>query len=402
MKSCDIESLAFFGGEAHFSTPLHAGQLNLPTWDHFEQTFRDIFSRQYYTNHGVLAQQLEDRLADFLGVPHVVTMTNGTIALMLAAKALNLTGKVIVPAFTFPATVQSLTWAGAEPLFCDVDPQTHMLTPELVAPLLNDMDVSAILPVHLWGNLCATEALEELALAKGAHIYYDASHAFGCTRNGKKAGCHGILEICSFHASNVFSTGEGGCVCTHDGDIAERLRNLRSSYGRRIRVDVPINAYGRFSEAQAAMGLLSLDDYPSIVAANRARFETYTELLRNTPGIRILQPASGEQFTYQYVVLEVESQAFGLTRDHLAQLLRAENIPARRPFVPGMHRSPPYSERDPHFVDALPNTNMLCQSVMQLNTGQPFSLQDVRDICDLIISIHDNADSLCERLSEDL
>lgn len=398
MKDGSIECLAFLGGKAQFSTPLHVGQMNLPKWEHFENAFRDIFARRYYTNHGPLAQELEDRLAEFFGVRHVVTMTNGTIALMLAAKALNLTGKVIVPAFTFAATVQSLTWAGVEPLFCDVDPQTHMLTPALVAPLLDDPDVSAILPVHLWGNLCNTKALENLAQQKGIPVYYDAAHAFGCTRKGRKAGCHGALEIFSFHATNVFNTAEGGCVCTNNDDIAERLRNLRSSYGRRISVDIPINGNGRFSEAQAVMGLLSLENYSSVIEANKARFELYTELLSNIPGIRILQPASGEECNYQHVVLEIDNQAFGLTRDQLIRLLEAENILARRYFVPGMHRCMPYKECYPHVVDALPITNMLCKYVMQLSSGQAVSLQDVRAICELITFIYDHAGSLRVRL----
>ena len=398
MKGGGIECLAFLGGKAQFSIPLHGGQMNFPKWKHFENAFRDIFARRYYTNHGPLAQELEDRLAEFFGVRHVVTMTNGTIALMLAAKALNLTGKVIVPAFTFVGTVQSLTWAGVEPLFCDVDPQTHVLTPKLVTPLLDDLDVSAILPVHLWGNLCNTEALEELAQRKGIPVYYDASHAFGCTRKGRKAGCHGALEIFSFHATNVFSTAEGGCVCTNDDDIAERLRNLRSSYGRRISVDIPINGNGRFSEAQAVMGLLSLENYSSVIEANKARFELYTELLSNIPGIRILQPASGEECNYQHVVLEIDNQAFGLTRDQLIRLLEAENILARRYFVPGMHRCMPYKECYPHVVDALPITNMLCKYVMQLSSGQAVSLQDVRAICELITFIYDHAGSLRVRL----
>jgi len=394
MKGGGIECLAFLGGIAQFSTPLRVGQTNLPKWEHFENAFRDIFSRRYYTNHGPLAQELEDRLAEVFGVRHVVTMTNGTIALMLAAKALNLKGKVIVPAFTFAATVQSLAWAGVEPLFCDVDPQTHVLTPELVAPLLDDPDVSAILPVHLWGNLCNTEALKALAQRKGIPVYYDAAHAFECTRKGRKAGCHGTLEVVSFHSTNVFNTAEGGCVCTNDDDIAERLRNLRSSYGRRISVDIPINANGRFSEAQAAMGLLCLEEYPSIIAANKARFELYTELLGNIPGVHILQPVPGEKHNYQYVVLEIDNQVFGLTRDQLIQLLEAENVFARRYFVPGMHRCTPYKECYPHVVDALPTTDMLCECVMQLSSGQAVSLKDIRATCELITFIYDNAGSL--------
>ena len=394
MKGDDINNLAFLGGKARFSTPLNACQMNLPQRENFEKAFRDIFTRRYYTNHGPLAMELENRLAGFFGVRHVVTMANGTIARMLAAKALNLTGKVIVPAFTLTATVQSLSWAGVEPLFCDVDPHTHLLTTEQVAPLLDDPNVSAILPVHLWGNLCHTEALEELARRKGIPVYYDAAHAFGCTRNGKKAGCHGALEIFSFGATNVFNTAEGGCVCTNDDDIAESLRNLRSSYGRRKSVNIPINGNGRFSEAQAAMGLLNLENYPSLIAANKARFELYKELLGNIPGIRMLQPVANEKSNYQSLVFEIDTKDFGLTKNQLMRLLEAENIHVHQNFVTGLHRYMPYKESCLHNIDTFPITDMLCERVMQLCSGQAVSLQDVRTICELIAFIQDNVDSL--------
>ena len=320
----------------------------------------------------------------------------------VAAKALNLTGKVIVPAFTLTATVQSLLWAGIEPMFCDVDPHTHLLTPELVVPLLEDPDVRAILPVHLWGNLCHTEALEELARRKGIPIYYDAAHAFGCTRNGKKAGGHGALETFSFYPTNVFNTAEGGCVCTNDDDIAEKLRNLRSSYGRRKSVHIPINGNGRFSEAQAAIGLLNLEDYPSIIAANKARFELYNELLSNIPGIRIIQPPVAEKSNYQSVVLEIDPNGFGLTKNQVIRLLEAENIHAQQHFVSGMPHYMPFKECCPYNIDTFPTTDMLCERVMQLCSGQAVSLQNVRAMCELISFFHDNADPLREHMLEEL
>ena len=402
MQGDNVNSLAFLGGKAQFSSPLYVGQMNLPKRKDFEKAFRDIFARCYYTNHGPLAQEFENRLADFFDVRYVVTMANGTIARMLAAKALEITRKVIVPAFTLTATVQSLLWCGVEPLFCDVDPHTHLLTPELVAPLLEDPDVSGILPVHLWGNLCDTEELEELARQMGIPIYYDAAHAFGCTRNGRKAGSHGALEIFSFHATNVLNTAEGGCVCTNDDDIAERLRNLRSSYGRRKSVDIPINGNGRFSEAQAAMGLLGLESYPSVMALNKARFELYAKLLGNIPGIRMLQTAADEKCNYQSVVIEIDPKGFGLTKNQLIRLLDAENIHVQQHFVSGMHRSMPFKEGYLNNPDAFPIADMLCERAMQLCSGQAVSLRDVRTICKLIGFIHDNADSLRASMPEEL
>jgi dTDP-4-amino-4,6-dideoxygalactose transaminase len=402
VKGDDINNLALLGGKALFSTSLNLGQINLPNRENFEQAFRDIFARRYYTNHGPLAQELENSLARFFDVRHVITMANGTIARMLAAKALNLTGKVIVPAFTLAETVQSLSWAGVDPLFCDVDSNTHLLSPELVEPLLGDPNVGAILPVHLWGNLCHTEALQELAERKGIPILYDAAHAFGCTRNGKKAGCHGALEIFSFSKRNVFNTAEGGCVCTNNDEIAEKLRNLRSSYGRRKSVEIPINGNGRFSEAQAALGLLNLKNYPSIVATNKARFELYAELLGNIPGIQLFQPVADEKSNYQSIVIEIDAKKFGLTKGQLMQLLEAENMNVKQYLVCGMDLYTPYKDRWLNNENSFPITKMLCERVMQLCSGQVISLQDVRAICELINFIHENADFLRARIPEDM
>jgi dTDP-4-amino-4,6-dideoxyglucose len=149
------------------------------------------------------------------------------------------------------------------------------------------------------------------------------------------------------------------------------------------------------------MGLLSLESYPSIIAANKARFELYTELLGNIPGIRMLQPVADEKCNYQSVVLEIDTKGFGLTKNQLMRLLEAENIHLQQHFVSGLHRYMPYKECCRHNIDTFPITDMLCERVIQLCSGQVVSLQDVRTICELITFIHDNADSLRVCLPEE-
>jgi dTDP-4-amino-4,6-dideoxygalactose transaminase len=394
MTGDDITRLALLGGKASFSDPKHIGQMNLPERGEFEKAFRGIFTRRYYTNHGPLAQELESRLASFLNVRHTVTMANGTIARMLAAKALDISGKVIVPAFSTVPHMQSLSWVGAQPLFCDVDPKTHHIAPEQATALLEQSDGNAIFPVHMWGNLCNTEFLDELARRKGIPICYDAAHAFGCARHGNRAGSHGKLEIFSFNATNVFNTLEGACVCTNDDHIAERLRNLRSSYGRREIVDIPINGNGRFSEAQAAMGLLCLERYSSNVQENSVKFELYCELLSGIDGIRIIYPYDPENFNYQMLVIEIDHNAFGLTRNELIRLLEAENISHQNHFMTCASKFTMSRGRHRQAIMTFPVAEMLHERVMQLCLGQDVTLQDIRTICDLIGFIHDNAESL--------
>jgi dTDP-4-amino-4,6-dideoxygalactose transaminase len=397
-----ITGLAIFGSGPLFENKLPTGQINLPEWNRFEKLATGIFDRKYYTNHGILAQELEEQLASRFEVKHALVVTNATIGLSLACKALGLEpgDKVVVPAFTFAATVQSLTWAGLEPVFCDIEPATHSVSARTVAPLLGVPGIRAILGVHLWGNACDIDGLEALARERDLLLFFDAAHAVGCTHRGIAIGGFGSCEIFSFHATKILNATEGGCVATNDDDLAERVRNLRGSYGKRADVSIPVNANGRFSEMQAAFALLSLEDFPENREHNRRRMRRYAEGLRDVPGIRFLPPSPGERRNYQYVVLEVEENEFGLCRDDLIRILEAENILARRYFIPGMHRCVPYSTLFPQYVEALPATDKLCKKVMQLPSGQIIADGDIAKICDLIRFVNARAGELKKRLAE--
>jgi len=266
-----VQDFALLGGPSLFEQPVHVGQLRFPSWERYEAAMRGIFERQYYTNHGALAQQFEARLAEFLQVKHAIAVTNATLGLIMAVKALGLTGKVIVPSFTFIASAQSLTWAGAEPVFCDVDPSTCQMSLRQVRESLErETGIEAIMGVNLWGGSCDPKALESIAAEYGVELYFDSAHAFGCTIDGAPIGRFGRLEVFSFHATDVLSTTEGGCITTNDDALAARLRNIRSSYGAGPPTEVPLTSNGRFSEAQAAIGLLNLETFSDALANNRA------------------------------------------------------------------------------------------------------------------------------------
>lgn len=384
--------LAILGGRPAFPAPLPVGQLNFPEWPRFEEAMRGIFARRNYTDHGPLARQLEARLSEFFRVKHVVCMANATIGLMAAAIALGLKGKVILPAFTFIASVQSLTWAGIAPVFCDVDPDTHQMDPEQAAAFM-DKGVSAIMGVHLWGNPCFPDKFRQLARERNIPLYFDAAHAFGCTAGGTPIGNFGSLEVFSFHATKVLNAAEGGCVCTNDDDLAARLRSI-ACIDSTERIDTPLTGNGRMSEAQAALGLLSLEDYPKVQRRNRDYHEAYRRLLGEIPGLRLLLPPVGELSNYQYVVMEISAAEFGLDRDTLWSILQAENVISRRYFSPGIHRSYYYRDNHPEFVNSLPVTDRLCQSVMQLPSGQDMDLEKISRVCELIRFVHMNAKAL--------
>lgn len=360
---------------------LPVGQLYWPSWGRYEAAFRDIFERQYYTNHGPLAQTLEHRLSAMLGVRHAICVSNATIGLMMLGEALGLRGKVITPAFTFIATAQALTWVGLEPVFCDVEPETHQLDPACVEALI-DPEVSAILPVNLWGDCCAIPQLQDIATRHGLRLFFDSAHGFGCGFDGRPLGGFGHAEVFSFHATKVFSAAEGGCITTNDDALAGKLRNIRSSYGAGAPVPVVKTSNGRMSEAHAAIALLNLDEFPGFLDRNRQIFDGYSAGLSGIDGLRLHRPGRTSATNHQYIVCDVDEGAFGMSRDALLQHLQRHNIVARRYFYPGVHRCPPFN--DLPRPGTLPVTERLTGRLLQLPSGALVQDDDVRMICRII------------------
>jgi len=199
------KNFAILGVKPKFDKPIPIGQLYFPTWDRYEASFRGIFERQYYINNGPLLTELEDKLQQFLGVKHAICVSNATFGLMMAVDAMELTGKVVMPSFTFIASAQSLSWAGIEPIFCDVNSATHQIAIDKLDALIDDQ-VTGIMGVNLWGGACDPVALEQYAEAKGLKLYFDSAHAFGCVVDNTKIANFGSLEVFSFHATKILST----------------------------------------------------------------------------------------------------------------------------------------------------------------------------------------------------
>ena len=381
-----LKVLACLGGEPEFINPLPVGQLYFPTWERYRSAMHDIFEQEYYTNHGPMVQLLEEKFAKFLDVKHVVCVTNATIGLMMAAEALELSGKVLTPAHTFVATPLSLTRCGLEPVFCDVDLVTHHITPETLERAFVP-DVSAVLGVHLWGSAANIIAIMEWAKKRNLKVYWDSAQAVGCSIQNQRIGGLVPIEVFSLHATKIVSAGEGGCITTNDSVLADKLRNIRSSYGVRKPVTVVKTASGRMSEFQAAIALLSLENYDENVAHNVLLRRIYQENLRGIPGVT-LEPLHGvTESNQQSVVIRVDKKTFGVSRDELVKALEAENILARRYFYPGAHRIDQFAD---FSQSVLPNTDTLSQQILALPIGSRVSDEDVQKICKLIeiIGIH--------------
>ncbi|HLX02297.1 MAG TPA: DegT/DnrJ/EryC1/StrS family aminotransferase, partial [Trinickia sp.] len=260
-----------------FAQPVIAGQHNRPSWERYTAAMKGIFERRYYTNQGPLAREFEERLQAFLGVKHAVCVTNPTIGLMMASEALAIAGRALVPGVANLAVEHALAWCGVEAVFCDVDPATGQISLERAAELADAPSIHAIVGANLWGSACQAEILAGLARIHDVPVLFDSAHAFGCEIDGARAGRFAPLEVLAFGESDILNAAGGACVATDDDELAARLRNIRSSYGAGRPVKVVKTSNGRLSEAQAAMGLLSLEDHAANRAHNRALFDAYRE-----------------------------------------------------------------------------------------------------------------------------
>jgi dTDP-4-amino-4,6-dideoxygalactose transaminase len=394
-----VADFAVLGGERSFATDLPVGQLYFPSWKRYEAAMRSVFERQYYTNHGPCVQQLEERLEAFLGTRHVLTVSNATVGLYLVAKALGLEGKALVPAFTFIATAQAMSWAGIEPVFCDVDADTHQISPTIAERAL-ESEVTAIVAVNLWGGSCDPSSLEAWAKDRSCHLLFDSAQAFGCATETGHIGRFGQAEVFSFHATKIVSSTEGGCISTDDDDLAERIRNMRSNYGIRVNREVPLTINARMSEAQAAVAMMSLDD----LAVNRAHTErlrhTYQNCLGTIPGVKVMEPSSVVTSNSQYLVCQVDREQFGMSRDSLLAVLKSEGVAARRYVFPGAHRTAPYSTTHPQYRDALHSTDAICAKVLQLPVGSLVTADDAERVSQLVRDVHAFAPALQSALDD--
>jgi dTDP-4-amino-4,6-dideoxygalactose transaminase len=389
----DPSDFALLGGTREFAVEQHVGQLYFPKWEQYEAAIRGIIDRQYYTNHGPLVRELESRLEDLLQVGNAITVTNATVGLYLVYLALGLEGKVLMPSFTFIATAQAAVLAGLDPVFCDVDPRTHQMTPTTAEGAL-EARVSAVCPVNLWGGTVDIPALEDWAHSHTLPLIFDSAHGFGVERTEGRLGRFGRAEVFSFHATKIMAATEGGCVCTNDDEMAERIRNMRSNYGIRRPMSVPLTVNARMSEGQAAIALTNLDGIDEHIANNRMIFDTYRSALETVPGVQLVEPSHVTRSNYQYVVLEIAEGLFGLSRDLLWSVLRAEGVRARRYFKPGIHRSVPFDALYPQYAEALPVTDALCDTVLQLPIGALGTTEAAERIGRLIADAHTHSDGL--------
>ena len=390
-----IDDLAAFGGETLFAHARHVGRPNIGDRAALYARLDRALDDRWLSNRGPLVIEFEERIAALTGVAHAIAVTNGTGAIELTARALELSGEVIVPSFTFVGSVHALSWMGLTPVFVDIGTERPVLDPVAVERLIGP-STAAILGVHMWGHVCDVDALEAIAARHGLPVIYDAAHALMNSRDGAPVGSFGRAEILSFHATKFVNAFEGGAITTDDDDLAERLRRMRNfGFKGRDRVAM-LGTNAKMHEASAAMGLTSLDAAGETMETNRANAAAYGEFLDGLDGLTTLAPDPGVS-NAQYVAYRVDRGSTGISRDSLLAILQAENVLARRYFYPGCHRLDPYRDRPELIRSPLPDTERLADEVLVLPTGTGVSRADIEAIADFIGFTIGHAGALAER-----
>jgi dTDP-4-amino-4,6-dideoxygalactose transaminase len=356
---------AVLGGVPAFAQPIYVTRPRIPSPERFHALMGEVFAARWFTNDGAQVRALERALAERLEVPFCTAFCNGTVALQVALRSLDLRGEVITTPFTFPATVHAIEWNGLTPVFCDIDPHTYNLDPLRAAELVTPR-TSAILAVHVFGNPCDVAALDELASAHGLRILYDAAHAFGVRHRGRPIGAFGDLSILSFHATKLFHTAEGGAVVGPHAAMATSIALLRN-FGIVNENEVRgVGLNGKLSELHAALGRALLDDLDEELAARARLAARYAEGLADIDGLAFQRSAPATEPNHAYCTIEVDPERFGLSRDELHAALLAEQVITRKYFHPLCSENVAYRHLPSADPSRLPNACRVAQRVLCL------------------------------------
>ncbi len=305
----------------------------MPSLEEFNVYLEDIWKRKWITNNGYYHKELEKALCDYLGVPFISLFTNGTLPLITALQALRITGEVITTPFSFVATTHSLWWNGIKPVFVDIDPVTCNLDPDKIEAAITPR-TTAIMPVHVYGNPCDTQKIQEIADKYGLKVIYDAAHAFGVKVNGESVLNAGDMSTLSFHATKVYNTIEGGALIMHDEQTKKRIDYLKNfGFAGETTVVAPgINS--KMDEMRAAYGLLNLKQVDKAIEWRKHVAGLYRQALKDVDGITFFDDIVGVKNNYAYFPIFVDVEKYGMTRDELYFKMKDHNVFGRRYFYP--------------------------------------------------------------------
>lgn len=357
----------------------------LPPLGEFQKMIADIYASKWITNNGTFHRQLEKELAAYLKVPYLSLFTNGTLPLITALQALRIKGEVITTPYSFVATTHSLWWNGIKPVFVDIDPATGNIDPNKIEAAITP-NTTAIMPVHVYGKPCDTEAIQEIADKYGLKIIYDAAHAFGVEVNGESILNAGDLSTLSFHATKVYNTIEGGALVMHDEKMKKRIDYLKNfGFADEVTVVAPgINS--KMDEMRSAYGLLNLKQVDVAIEARHQTAIKYREALREVDGITFFDDMMGVRHNYSYFPIFIDENKYEMTRDELYFKMKDQNVLGRRYFYPLISTFSTYRGLESSNPRNLPNAHKMADSVICLPMHHALSEEDIDRVLECIIN----------------
>ena len=356
---------------------------SMPSMEEYIEEIRDMWDTHHLTNMGPKHKQLQSELCDYLGVENIELLTNGHMALEMTLQAMNLQGEVITTPFTFASTTHAIVRNGLEPVFCDIDPVTFTMDPNKIEALITDR-TCAIMPVHVYGNICNVEEIERIAKKYELKVIYDAAHTFGETYKGKGVGSFGDASCFSFHATKVFNTIEGGAVAFKDQRLGNSIYELKN-FGIHGPEEVSaVGANAKMNEFCAAMGLCNLRHVDDEIAKRKAVVERYRSHLDDVKGLQLNAIQPDVKSNYAYFPVIFEEKEFGASREEVFEKLAEENIFARKYFYPLTNTFSAFHGK--YDVTKTPIALHISKRVLTLPLYADLPLANVDRICNVILS----------------
>lgn len=362
---------------------------SMPPFEEYCEEVKELWDSRWLTNKGVKHRQFENDVKEYLDVDQLLLFVNGHSALECILETMDLgkdgCNEVITTPFTFASTTHAIVRKGLKPVFGDIRKDDYTLDPDKIEDLITER-TCAILPVHVYGNICSVDRIQEIADKHDLKVIYDAAHAFGVKRNGVGIGNYGDASMFSFHATKVFNSIEGGAIAHADENLSSKLAQWRN-FGIASAEDVVyVGGNSKMNEFAAAMGLCNLRHVDGEIAKRKNVAERYFQNLKNTPGVTITLPPDNIQSNYAYMPVLIDPDIFGVSRDVVFEELAKNNIAARKYFYPLTSDFACYVGKFPSSESATPIAKRVAEEVLSLPIYASLDLSDVDRICAIVIN----------------
>lgn len=359
---------------------------SLPPLEEYVQEISTIWDTGIMTHTGPKHVELQRLLENYFSVENVALFANGHLALELGLEALGVTGEVITTPFTFASTTQAILRRGLKPVFCDIDPINYTIDCNKIEELITDQ-TTAIVPVHVYGNICDVEKIQKIANQYHLKVIYDAAHAFGEIYKGRNVAQFGDMSMFSFHATKVFNTVEGGCLTFADNNKVQLLNGLRQ-FGQIVGTEMTpyVGTNAKMTEMHAAMGLCNLKHIEEYIEKRRGVVQRYQERLKDIEGIKLCPVQDCVKPNYAYFPVVFEEKETKVTREMVMKKLAESNIFARKYFYP-LTSDFECCEKLGYIAD-VPIAKHIAERVLTLPCYSELALEDVDKICDIILQLY--------------